>query len=161
MRSVIDASSPLPDQSLGTPKMPNKKTNRIAKITTSFQVRFLFMKNQSMVASRQSLANRSTLVRPANDQRPSTNDDLRFPFLRRRHRDHRGAANFELQIIGGNAQRNGIILKADDRPAQPAAGYNLVSIFQFAKHRLPFFLFPLLWHDQQKIKNRKDEKQWG
>ena len=49
MRLVIAASRPVPDHSCGTPKMPNKKTSRIPTMTTNFQVRFLFMKNQSIV----------------------------------------------------------------------------------------------------------------
>src|ERR1700682_243195 len=155
MRSVIAASTPLPDKSFGTPRMPNKKTSRIPTITTNFQVRFLFMKTSrlSLVVSRRS--------KPESlRERPTTSDQRLFSFFRRRHRYHRCAADFELQIVGRHAQSQRIVLEADDRPAQAAAGYDLVPVFQLAQHGLPLFLLPLLRHNQQKIKNGKNEQQW-
>src|ERR1035438_2962555 len=102
MRSAIDASTPLPDQSFGMPRMPTRKTSRIPTITANFQLRFLF------------------ILKYGDSRR------LRFrSFFRRRHRDHRCAADFELQIIGRHAQDQRIVLEADDRPAQAAAGYDL------------------------------------
>ena len=50
--SVIEASRPLPDQSFGTPKIPNRNTSSIPTMTINFQLRFLFMKNQSPVFGR-------------------------------------------------------------------------------------------------------------
>src|SRR5882762_7588817 len=154
MRSVIAASTPLPDKSFGTPKMPNKKTSRIPTITTHFQVRFLFMKKRrsSLVVSRW------WKPKPLRE-RPTTSDHRLLSSFRRRHRYHRRAAGFELQIVRRHAQGQRIVLEADDRPAKPAAGYDLVPVFQFAQHKLPLFLLPLLRHNQEEIKDRKDEQQ--
>src|SRR5208282_6548462 len=99
MRSAIDASKPLPDQSFGTPKMPNRKTSRIPMITVNFQLRFLFMKT-----SRWSLVVGRWLKPESLRERPTTNDQRLFSFFRRCHRDHRCAADFELQIVGRYAQ---------------------------------------------------------
>src|SRR5664279_910895 len=109
MRSVIAASTPLPDQSFGTPKMPNKKTSSIPTMTTNFQLRFLFMKNH-----RQSLAVSRWRKPESVRERPTTIDQRLLSFFRRRHRDHRCAADFELQIVGRHAQNQRIVLEADD-----------------------------------------------
>src|SRR5258708_1781327 len=155
MRSVIDVRMPLPDQSFGMPKIPARKTSRIPTITSNFQLRFLFMKKRrsSLVVSR--------WRRPESlSERPTTSDQRLFSFFRRRHRYHGRAADFEFQIVGRYAQSQRVVLEADDRPAQPATVYDLVPIFQFAQHALPLFLLPLLRHNQQEVKNGKDEQQW-
>src|SRR5580658_32594 len=152
MRSAIAATTPLPDQSFGMPKMPNRKKSRIPTIATNFQVRFLFM--------RKPVVRRWSLAKPESPrERPTTIDQRLFSFLRRGHRYDRRTADFKLQIIRRHAQGHRIVLEADDRPAQAAAGYDLVSVFQFAQHGLPFLLFALLRQNQQKVKNGKDEKQ--
>ena len=52
-----------------------------------------------------------------------------------------------------------IIFQGNNRSAYAAAGGHLVSRFQLTKHGLPFFLPPLLRHDQNKIEDGeyKDE----
>src|SRR5208337_3441300 len=123
MRSVIDASTPRPDQSFGMPRMPIRKTSRIPTITVNFQLRFLFMKT-----SRSSLVVGRSSKPESLGERPTTSDQRLFSFFRRRHRHHRCAADFELHIVGRHAQNQRIVLEADDRPPQAAAGYNPVAV---------------------------------
>lgn len=54
-----------------------------------------------------------------------------------------------------------IVFDAHDRPPQAPGGYNFISRLQLAQHLLPFFLAPLLRHDQKKVKDGKDKDQWG
>jgi len=56
---------------------PRQNTSRMPTIATNFQPRFLFMKIQSFVAGRQSLAKTTAVKIPAapraaNDERPTT-----------------------------------------------------------------------------------------
>src|ERR1700686_5086585 len=169
MRSVIAATIPLPDQSFGTPKMPNRKTSSIPTVATNFQVRFLFMKDRhpKRFEPRATRLKQSQVRRDPRDksirlgllEARSSKQPSRFPFIRRRHRHHRRPADFKFQIIWRNPQNQRIIPEADDRPPQAAAGYNPVPIFQFAQHRLPFFLLLLLRHNQQKVENGKNKQQ--
>src|SRR5271168_471439 len=122
MRSAIEASMPLPDQSFGMPKMPARNTSRIATITTTFQVRFLFMTCTPERRTHWS-------VPPSKARQIAL-----FPFLCRSHRHHRRTGDFELEIIRGHAQGHRIVPQADDGATQASAGYNLVPVLQFAEH---------------------------
>src|SRR5271157_4569 len=148
MRSVIAANRPRPDQSRGMPKIPATNATRIPTMMANFQLRVLFMKTcrSSLVVSRSSKP-------PAPGERLTTSDDRLLPFLCRRHRHHRRPADFQLQIVGRDAQRNGVIFEAHDRAAQTAAGRDLVARLQLAQHGLPLLLPALLRKNQQEIEN--------
>src|ERR1035438_9355089 len=106
MRSAIEATMPLPDQSLGMPKMPARNTSRIPTIAINFQPRFLFMKNQSFVVGRQSLAKTTAAkitAAPPSDQLLSTIDYFPSSAVVTDSADARLISSFRL--LGGTRQR--------------------------------------------------------
>ena len=52
-----------------------------------------------------------------------------------------------------------IILNGDDGPANAGGRLHFVACFQIIDHLLPALLPPLLWQDQEKIKNTENEDQ--
>src|SRR5579864_5733982 len=84
---------------------------------------------------------------------------LHFFRVLRRHLRDRGLGHFHHQIVGRNAQMDGIVFQRHYRAAQPSARGDPISGLELIQHRGPFFLAPLLRHDQQKIKNPKNENE--
>jgi len=72
---------------------------------------------------------------------------------------NRRAGYLEAQIIRGHAELQSIIAQGNDGAANTAAGDHLVARLQLAQHVLPFFLPPLLGHNEQKIENRENQDQ--
>src|SRR5271157_2312275 len=74
MRSAIDASTPLPDQSFGMPRMPTRKTSRIPTITANFQLRFLFIENSCTTVRLRAFSSEQPLERLAGPRSSQLHD---------------------------------------------------------------------------------------
>src|ERR1700685_1198118 len=97
------------------PKIPNRKTNSVARMMTSFQVRFLFMTFFAKKANYTDLKLCRELL------------NLCCFFLRGGDLRDGGLSYFHDNVIGWNAQMNRIVFKRHDRSPQAAAGGHLIA----------------------------------
>ena len=92
-----------------------------------------------------------------DDARPATETYFPSSAVVTDTTDARLTSSFRLS--GGTRRTSASSFRLMIVPRKPAAGDDLVARLQFAQHRLPLLLLPLLRHDQQKVEDGKDKQQ--